>query len=138
MRLGEHEMGIASLADQLTQQVTPIVSAQVTEILSQNIMPQVEFKIVEKTQEFYDSRRIDERIEELKDSINEQTKLLQKSLSDINGTLETKIEKNFKDIEETRRNLEKLKEQDGNELKRLSMLLTDIESGVAQKSQQIE
>lgn len=131
-------MGIASLADQLTQQVTPIVSAQVTEILSQNIMPQVEFKIVEKTQEFYENRRVDEKQQELQDSINEQTKLLQKSLTDINSNLETKIEKNFKNIEDTRRNLEKLKEQDGNELKRLSMLLTDIESGVARKDQQIE
>jgi septal ring factor EnvC (AmiA/AmiB activator) len=96
-------------------------------------MPQVEFKIVEKTQEFYENRRVDEKQQELQDSINEQTKLLQKSLTDINSNLETKIEKNFKNIEDTRRNLEKLKEQDGNELKRLSMLLTDIESGVARK-----
>ena len=97
-------------------------------------MPQVEFKIVEKTQEFYENRKVDQRFEELQDSINEQTKLLQKSLSDINSTLEKKIEKNFKDIEETRRNLERLKEQDGNELKRLSLQLTDVESGVAKKS----
>jgi septal ring factor EnvC (AmiA/AmiB activator) len=96
-------------------------------------MPQVEFKIVEKTQEFYENRRVDEKQQELQESINEQTKLLQKSLTDINSNLETKIEKNFKNIEDTRRNLEKLKEQDGNELKRLSMLLTDIESGVARK-----
>ena len=63
---------------------------------------------------------------------------MQKSLTDINSTLETKIEKNFKDIEDTKRNLDKLKEQDGSELKRLSMLLNDVESGVALKSQQIE
>ena len=39
-------------------------------------MPQVEYKIVEKTQEVYENKRVDERFEELQDSINEQTKLL--------------------------------------------------------------